>query len=599
MKIKDKLQGISLKYKILTVMMTGLITLFLAGIVSLFLISRSYESKLYRSTAASLSYSSSKISEEFEYIDTMIDSLLSNPAIQANLSGAKSSTQRSEKQLYLNHVYNALCDSYFVFNRDSISCLSIIQNESIASTSNKEFLEIPLSIRSDLIRRAKEADGKTTIITDYGPDYGLFIVKELKKIDRLSLEPLGELIVNVDMDRLIASATALSTEYEDASYFLFDQGSLVFNHSSLSNDDALTIYNNLDHNYSVISLKNNKLFAVSGDIPIYQWTYICTTSYSSIYKAITLSSQSFFIIMVLSMILICVFIVKLVPSLFAHFDRLIDNMRRFGEGRYETAGSSTVYRQDEIGLLYKNFDAMVEKINALINENYVNELLKKEAQIKAMESQMDPHFLYNTLDSINWRARMIKSEEISQITTSLGNLLRLSLEKNSKDFTLQRELTLVENYITIQKIRYPKRLNFTVQIPQCFWPTPIPKFTLQPLLENAIRYGLEESSETCYISIHAELQDTTLILTVTNTGSSFEENLLEKLEQGQVLPHGFGIGVLNIHKRIQMTYGSPYGLRLYTIEDEETYEECAVAEVRIPYLNGREIENDVKTFNHR
>ena len=86
---------------------------------------------------------------------------------------------------------------------------------------------------------------------------------------------------------------------------------------------------------------------------------------------------------------------------------------------------------------------MVEKINTLINENYINELLKKEAQIKAMESQMDPHFLYNTLDSINWRARMIKSEEISRITTALGNLLRLSLGNNSRDFTLRRELTLV------------------------------------------------------------------------------------------------------------------------------------------------------------
>ena len=132
---------------------------------------------------------------------------------------------------------------------------------------------------------------------------------------------------------------------------------------------------------------------------------------------------------------------------------------------------------------------MVEKINTLINENYINELLKKEAQIKAMESQMDPHFLYNTLDSINWRARMIKSEEISQITTALGNLLRLSLGNNSRDFTLRQELTIVDNYIIIQKIRYQKRLDFSVDIPESLLDIPIPKFTLQPLLENAIRYG--------------------------------------------------------------------------------------------------------------
>lgn len=584
MKINDRLQKISFKYKILAVMMTGLVILFLAGIGSLFLVSRSYERKLYRSIAASLSYSSSKISEKLEYIDTLVDSLLTNAAIQNNLSAALSSTQKSERQLCLSRVYTALCDSYFVFNSDSISCLTIVQDNDIISTSNKKFQELPQDIKTDLIERARIADGKTTIITDYGPDHGLFIVKELKKIDKLSLEPLGTLLVNVDMDRLITDATALSAEYEDTSYFLFNQDSLVFNHSALSNDNALAIYRDLEHNYGVITLKDNKLFAVSGDIPIYGWTYICTTSYSSIYQAITLSSQSIFLIMVLFMILVCVFILKSVPPLFAHFDRLIDNMRLFGEGRYETAASEEAYPQDEIGLLYKNFDAMVEKINTLINENYVNELLKKEAQIKAMESQMDPHFLYNTLDSINWRARMIKSEEISQITTSLGNLLRLSLEKNSKDFTLQQELTLVENYITIQKIRYQKRLDFAVHIPEYFWPVPIPKFTLQPLLENAIRYGLEESSDTCHISILGELADDTLVLKVTNTGSSFEDGLLEKLEQGEIQPHGFGIGVLNIHKRLQMTYGSRYGLHLYTLEDEETYEEYAVAEVRIPYF---------------
>ena len=105
--------------------------------------------------------------------------------------------------------------------------------------------------------------------------------------------------------------------------------------------------------------------------------YICAVSYNSIYQAITLSSRSFFLIMVLSVILVGYFSTKLVFALFRHFDRLIENMKQFGEGKYEIAASPRDYRQDEIGLLYKNFDTMVEKINTLINENYINELLKK------------------------------------------------------------------------------------------------------------------------------------------------------------------------------------------------------------------------------
>lgn len=588
MKQMGKLQSLSLKYKILTVILTGFAVLFLAGLVSLHLVSNSYEKKLYNSIAATLTDSALEISDQLQYIDTIADSILANQTIQGSLDRSRKSTQNSEKQLCFNQVYSTLCDYFFIFNSDAISYISVMQSKDVISTSNRKFQNVPDSVRSKLKQTAYEGQGATMTVTDYGPEYGIFIVKELRKIEELSLDTLGVLIINIDMNALIAASTAASTEYEDISYYLYDDNSLIFNDSALSRKESAKLYEELKGNYDVVTLEHEKLFAVSGSIPTYKWNYICTVSYNSIYQAITLSSQSFFLIMVLAVILVGIFSTKLIFALFRYFDGLIENMKQFGEGQYQIAVSPQEYRQDEIGLLYKNFDAMVEKINTLINENYVNELLKKEAQIKAMESQMDPHFLYNTLDSINWRARMIKSQEISQITTALGNLLRLSLGKNSKDFTLRQELTIVDNYIIIQKIRYQKRLDFSMEIPDIFLDIPIPKFTLQPLLENAIRYGLEESSETCYITITSRMEDSTVILTIMNTGSSFEENLIEKLQEGEIQPHGFGIGILNIHRRIQMTCGSQYGLHLYTIEDEETYEECAAAEIRIPYAEKEE-----------
>lgn len=193
---------------------------------------------------------------------------------------------------------------------------------------------------------------------------------------------------------------------------------------------------------------------------------------------------------------------------------------------------------------------------------------------------MDPHFLYNTLDSINWRAKMIKSEEISQITTALGGLLRLSLGKNSQDFTLHQEMDLVNNYITIQKLRFQRRLDFRAEIPEELMELPIPKFTIQPLLENSIHYGLEESSELCRITIQCHIEKAHVYIDITNTGSSFEKDFMKKLLTGEIQPHGFGIGILNIHKRLQMTYGEEYGLNCYTIK--ENFEECAVAQIHIP-----------------
>ena len=225
---------------------------------------------------------------------------------------------------------------------------------------------------------------------------------------------------------------------------------------------------------------------------------------------------------------------------------------------------------------------MAHKVDTLIEENYTNELLKREAQIKSMESQMDPHFLYNTLDSINWRAKAIGASDISLITTALGTLLRSTLSQKSCVFTLCEELHILENYITIQKMRYQKRLECNIQIPEELLNCEIPRFTIQPLVENAIRYGLEEISETCFISVKAMEENGNILIEVKNTGSFFDENLLEKLLSQEIQPHGFGIGIINIHKRLQLTYGTEYGLKTHNIEDETSGEIYAVVQIIFP-----------------
>ena len=214
----------------------------------------------------------------------------------------------------------------------------------------------------------------------------------------------------------------------------------------------------------------------------------------------------------------------------------------------------------------------------LIQTNYLNEILIKEAQFKALENQMNPHFLYNTLESINWRAKILGAKDISAMAEALGSLLRITLDHRSKQVPLKKELELIQYYITIQKYRFEDRLNFQTDIPQNLLSCYVLKLTLQPLVENAIRYGLEENTEGCLISISAEAcpEKDQLIIYVKNDGSAFEDDLLSKLENRQIEPHGFGIGLLNIQKRMQITYGEAYGLTLYNEE------ELAVAKLVYP-----------------
>ena len=592
-KVLDKLfNDLSLKYKILIVIFSGFFILFLSGLATMAFTSRSYEKRLYQSIAASMTYAASDISSQLQSVDSIIDSILASQVIQTNLEEMKELEQGSQRQIYNTRIYNELSDYLFAFQNDSISYMSIIQDQEIISTSLSSFMEVPYQLRSSLIARAQSREGATTVVPDFGSQYGIFIVKELRKIDKLSLEPLGVLIISLNPAALTETAVSSHSDYDDMSCLLFDGDALIYNGSTLSDRQAVELSKDLSGDYGIEKAGKETLFAVRGKIPLYDWDYISTVSYSSVYKTVTLSGRLFLLIMVAALAVVSYLAVKVILAIFYRFDRLMENMKSFGEGNYQVPEAPRKYQEDEIGLLYKNFDSMVEKIQTLIQENYVNEILKKEAQLKAMESQMDPHFLYNTLESINWRAKMIKSEEISQITTALGSLLRFSLGKNSEDFTLDQEMQIVNNYITIQKIRYQRRLDFSADVPSDLLGVFIPKFTIQPLLENAIRYGLEESSETCYISIVCREVLGLLIIRITNTGSSFEENCMEKLQRGEIDEEMICQAIANIidweKYDIRLIGTCTDGVDAYhTILDE--CPDIVMTDIRMPGISGLEL----------
>lgn len=239
---------------------------------------------------------------------------------------------------------------------------------------------------------------------------------------------------------------------------------------------------------------------------------------------------------------------------------------------------------DEIEEIYHNFNGMVQEVQRLMQEHYKLGKEVKMAEVRALQAQINPHFLYNTLESINWRAKAVNNREISLMTESLGFFLRATLSNKKSLVTLSYELNLILSYITIQQIRFEERLDYREQVPDGLKNALIPPLTLQPLVENAIHYALEEMTETCYITILAAETDKTgkngercIRISVTNSGSSFDEDLLELLKQHKKQPSRSGIGLLNIDKRIKLLFGEDYGLSLFNQED------CAVASITIPY----------------
>lgn len=179
--------------------------------------------------------------------------------------------------------------------------------------------------------------------------------------------------------------------------------------------------------------------------------------------------------------------------------KLSNAIERFSEGDFEQQVEVTT--QDEIGEVAGCFNRMVGDIKKLINENYVITIKEKESELVALQTQINPHFLYNTLDSLYWQATEVGNDEIAESIMALSQLFRLVLNQGRKEVTVGQETELVGRYLQIQKMRFSKRLNYEIKMDDSIMSAKIPKLILQPFVENAVVHGFENISTPCWLTV--------------------------------------------------------------------------------------------------
>ena len=206
---------------------------------------------------------------------------------------------------------------------------------------------------------------------------------------------------------------------------------------------------------------------------------------------------------------------------------------------------------------------MKSNVKTLRDKNYEKQLLLRDTNIKMLQQQINPHFLYNTLDTINWMAQKYGADDISTMVRSLGNLFRAAVNSKEDLIPLKKELDVLKDYIRIQQIRFGDRLDFQLHVPDDISHIYVPTLCIQPLVENALKYALEFSHDVCHITVTISEKDTVYQITVANTGSHFEDDLIWKLEHRQVTPQGSGVGLVNINSRLKLLFGDRYGLSIY------------------------------------
>jgi two-component system sensor histidine kinase YesM len=240
--------------------------------------------------------------------------------------------------------------------------------------------------------------------------------------------------------------------------------------------------------------------------------------------------------------------------------------------------------KDELGKLSESFNVMVKKLDNSMKMLFENQRKLRKAELRALEAQINPHFLYNTLDSVCWLARTERNDEIINTVVALTKLLRIGLSHGDEIITIGNEVEHVNNYLIIQKMRYRRKFDYRIEVPEDIKDYKILKLILQPLAENALYHGIKNKPERGTITIHAEKNTNSIEFRVADTGIGMSQKQIQELESGLAdkdSAKAEGVGLKNVDERMKIYFGEQYGLSFQSKQGVGT-----VVTFKIPIVTG-------------
>ncbi|MBC7961297.1 MAG: sensor histidine kinase [Vallitaleaceae bacterium] len=292
------------------------------------------------------------------------------------------------------------------------------------------------------------------------------------------------------------------------------------------------------------------------------------------------------------LVLVIAILITLLWSLFVFqlFNKrvkvLIKSMRKVQKGDFSL--HIPVNSQDEIGILSQSFNEMCEKLNHYISQVYTAEIKRKNAELNALQTQIDPHFLYNTLESVKAKALEENDEITAEMISLLGNLFRWSSKTNDKIILLDDEIDYISTYLELQCYRFNELLDVDIQIPEELLDLGIPKLILQPIVENVMKHALVCGEKPGLVGIIGKHKQNNLEITIYDNGKGMSENQLkqvrDKLDRDVSQDDFESIGIQNVHHRLRLLFGEPYGLQIESSEGRGT-----AVKVVIPALSKEEM----------
>ncbi len=543
-----------------------------------------YDDAVEQSMLGTLKVVSADLNLAMDDIRSMTYKLLGDSQIQRHLTLVSEEIDARSAMNSYHELYSSLIRYQTEFRNLGVEDIELLTPAFDISTHYMQKTTPDAGKKELMIEQAAAADGRMIMLA--GEREGeILAVRSIRQIVPFNLKITGTMLVHVNLDRLVSRIGGVSRNTDQFMWLLDQDGRPFYRSPGLTEEMVSVVLDAIDHSPKILSFPKGHCYLVHDALVQDPWCYSLLVPCEDQWRARRMA----YLILVLTFfgtILATTFLGRtFMRSITRQTEDLLAKIERFKQKITESGPDSPPENirdsRNEFELLNEHFDSMAEIIDRLIREKYVNELLSKEAQIRALESQMNPHFLYNVLQSINSRAQLANHQEITRIVEALGRFLRISLDSRTKVLTLREELNLVHDYMTIQKERFEDQLEYAESVPDELMEIRVPKMILQPLVENAVKYALENGfDDICQIVLKADCQDGMIRIRIENSGSSFPEEMLGELNPARLEPHGFGIGLRNIHNRLRLRFGDTYGIWLSN---------CgmwAVCEVRIPGKNG-------------
>lgn len=313
---------------------------------------------------------------------------------------------------------------------------------------------------------------------------------------------------------------------------------------------------------NIYNYRGEKYIVTASNISTIDWIMIGLTPVKSLTQEADTMIRLVYVIGIAAMLISAFFNYYIAHSVTKPLLRLTETMERFGKGELEIR--VPVNPDDEIGKLANNFNNMTVQISHLINQVYEEQRMKRKFEISVLQAQINPHFLYNTLNSVCSLIKVGKPEGAYSMVHAIGQFYRTALSNGSILIPIKDEIENVKNYIKIQKIRYGEKITYDIVIDKKIYKYYIVKLTLQPIVENAIYHGIKEINGTGNISLRGYLKENRIIFEIKDNGAGMDPDKAEQLLKGERKHRQTAFGLYSIHQRIQLYFGKEYGVEIYS-----------------------------------